>query len=229
MAAVLFNRMNFDDSIKQRLEKIERDGFSGIHPILESNKNSINKIELELKSSLLDVVQLSSVLGKHCCIIFFNENAVVDRDFSISSNVTSSLIMEAICDENYVELATTTLNEKTQPDLEKMLMNVAVKMKETRKYFHQISGDLSTAGVGELMESPSQIERWGKAPLMEFFAKLNNSGEDIGKIAREWVRKFQHEKKDKFVIDCEVHLLYNYFSLTINIVVSISLILALIK
>ena len=214
--------MTFDGSIKQRLEKIERDGFSGIHPILESNETSITKIELELKSSLLDVVQLSSVLGKHCCIIFFNENGVVDRDFSISSNVTSSLILETICDENYVELATTTLNKKTQPELQNMLMKVAVKMASTRKYFHQISGDLSTSGMGISMGSPSAINRWGLSPLMEIFAKLNNSGEDIGKIARECVRKFQHEKKDKFVIDCEVHLLYNYFSLTINIVVSIS-------
>ena len=95
-----------------RLEKIERDGFSGVHPNLESTI-SINKLEKELASSIDDVMQLSSVLGKNCCLVFFNETGVVNKDISNASNITSAIILEAFYDENFFKHAVATVHHWT--------------------------------------------------------------------------------------------------------------------
>jgi len=197
--------MNLVDSIKSRLEKIECDGFSGIHPIVESNSDSINKLTSELSSSALDVAQLSSAVGKNCCIIFFDDTGAIDRSLSMSSNITASLIFETIYEENNIKLIMRSLKQLSDNIVQDKLVQVASKIVDARKYFHQITGDSSTAGVGKSM-SETKLVRGGKSASMEFFAKVNNSVEDIGNIARNCVRKYQLEEKRNFVQSCEVKL-----------------------
>jgi hypothetical protein len=200
--------MDLDEASISRLEQIEKNGFSGIHPIIENNSKSIKKIELDLKSSCQDVAQLSSVLGKNCCIMFFDENGFIDSDISTASNVTSSLILESFCNDHLVHLAHKYMKNWSAEKLQERLKNVATKWADTRHYFHQTDGDTSTSGLGEAMGSSSVISRKGTSAIMEFFAKINNSGEDIGEVTRKCVREYQTEEKNKFVQECEV-ILFN--------------------
>jgi hypothetical protein len=106
----------------------------------------------------------------------------------MSSNITASLIFETICEENNIKLIMRSLRQPNDNIVQDKLVQVASKIVDERKYFHQISGDSSTAGAGKSM-SETDLARGGKSASMEFSAKVNNSGEDIGNLTRNCIRK----------------------------------------
>ena len=189
------------DSIQSRLEKIESDGFSGIHPVIESNLSAVKKIESELMNSASDAMQMSTVLGRNACFIVFDDDGKVDLNYSTASNVTASLILESIDYENSLKFLKQKIINYGDVKLHTMLTNVACAMARKRKYYHQTVGDESIAGKGELIG----FDRASTSEIMQFFARVNNSGEDIGKICRDCVRKFQIKEKKELVADCEVN------------------------
>ena len=191
-----------------RLEKIERDGFSGIHPNLES-AISINKLEKELASSVDDVMQLSSVLGKNCCIVFFNESGVVNKKILTHRTSHQRLYWKQFAKKISSNMPWQLFIIGLRKNYRAVWKRLQLKLVDSRNYFHQISGDLSISGKFEPMQSSSLVARNGKCAIMEFFAKVNNFGEDIGKLARESVQNNQTEETKNYVKEWEVKCFCN--------------------
>lgn len=195
-------RINLNiSSAAQRLESIENRGYTGVHPILEKNQQALEGMGKQFKSLSLDVMQIASVLGENACFIIFNDDGAVDRELSIASNITSDLILDYIADQGSMSVAIKNVNNWNQSLTESKLCILSKKICDVyeRKNIHALSGDLADAGNG----SPIGDLR-SKVKQMELFARLNNSGEDIGKIARDCVKQYQTSLFNNFVCESEV-------------------------